>query len=327
MIVVTGGAGFIGSNVVAALAERGERVVVADRLRMGEKWRNLAKHAIADFIFPSELPGFLDGAADEVRAVIHMGAISSTLETNADLIVESNFKTSLQLWRWCALHQVRLIYASSAATYGNGGQGFADNAEPEALAGLRPMNAYGWSKHAFDRSVIDMLRAGERQPPQWAGLKFFNVYGPNEYHKGAMQSVVAKNYATAAAGGTVRLFKSHHPDYPDGGQLRDFVYVADCVDAILWLLEHPGTSGIFNLGTGQARSFEDIIRALFDAAGRPPAIEYVDMPEALRSTYQYFTQADMSRLRAAGWTRPPTSIEAGVRDYVTRFLAQEDRFR
>lgn len=327
MIVVTGGAGFIGSNIVAALAERGERVVVCDRLRKGEKWRNLAKHAIADFVFPAELPAFLDSAGSEIRAVVHMGAVSSTVETDADLIVESNFKTSLALWRWCALHQVRFLYASSAATYGDGGQGFADAFSPAALAALRPLNAYGWSKHAFDRAVADLLRAGERAPPQWTGLKFFNVYGPNEYHKGGMQSVVAKNYAVAASGGTVRLFKSHRPDYADGGQKRDFVYVMDCVDLVLWLLDQPSVSGLFNLGTGEARSFRELIEALFAATGHPPAIEYVDMPESLRPNYQYFTQADMTRLRAAGWDRPFTSLEAGIGDYVSRFLSREDRFR
>lgn len=328
IIVVTGGAGFIGSNIVAALdGWEGCEVVVCDRLRNGQKWRNLAKHLVSDFVAPSELPAFLERAKGAVRAIVHMGAISATTATDVDLIVDTNVKFSVQLWDWCAAAGIPLVYASSAATYGDGSRGFVDDGDPAALAELRPLNAYGWSKHAFDRRAVDCVRRGRPRPPQWVGLKFFNVYGPNEYHKGDMMSVVAKNHATAAAGETVRLFKSHRPDYEHGGQLRDFVYVRDCVDVVRWFLEHPEVSGIFNVGSGKARSFRDLMESLYRAAGREPSIEYVDMPEVLRDRYQYYTQADLRRLRAVGYDRPMTPLEDGVTDYVQRYLSQPDPYR
>lgn len=328
IILVTGGAGFIGSNIVAALEGwDGCEIVVCDRLRGGQKWRNLAKRLVTDFVAPADLPGFLARAGRAVRAVVHMGAISATTATDVDLIVDTNIKFSTLLWDWCAEVGVPLVYASSAATYGDGERGFDDDGDPLALARLRPLNAYGWSKHAFDRRVVDQLRRGRSRPPQWAGLKFFNVYGPNEYHKGDMMSVVAKNHATAATGGAVRLFKSHRPDYEHGGQSRDFVYVRDCVDVVRWLLAHPEVSGLFNVGSGRARSFRDLMEALYRAAGREPSIEYVDMPETLRDRYQYYTQADLGRLRAAGYDQPMTSLEDGVTDYVRRFLSQPDPYR
>lgn len=327
LTIVTGGAGFIGSNIVAALAARGAEIVVCDRLGSGDKWRNLAKHLVTGFVAPQDLPAFLSANAGSVASVVHMGAISSTTEADADLIVDTNIKFSTLLWDWCASHDVPLVYASSAATYGDGAQGFSDDNDPAALAALRPLNAYGWSKLAFDRFVVDQVRRGRRRPPQWAGLKFFNVYGPNEYHKGDMMSVVAKNHATAATGGRVRLFKSHRPDYADGGQLRDFVHVRDCVDVVLWLLERGDIDGIFNVGSGQARSFADLMAALYHAVGREPAIDYVDMPDHLRAKYQYFTQADLTRLRAAGYTAPMTGLEDGVSDYVRSFLSASDPYR
>lgn len=327
LTLITGGAGFIGSNIAAALAGRGEEVVVCDRLGSGDKWRNLAKHLITGFVSPADLPAWLAAHVGSVRAVVHMGAVSDTTETDTDLIVDTNIKFSTRIWDWCAAHDVPLIYASSAATYGDGTQGFSDDDDPAALARLRPLNAYGWSKLAFDRFVVDQGRRGRRRPPQWVGLKFFNVYGPNEYHKGEMMSLVAKNHAIAAAGGCVRLFKSHRPDYADGGQLRDFVYVRDCVDVVLWLLDHPDVSGIFNVGSGQARSFADLMTALYRAVGREPAIDYIDMPELLRAKYQYFTQGQLDRLRAAGYTAPMTGLEEGVADYVGHFLSQPDPYR
>lgn len=327
MILVTGGAGFIGSNVVAALADAGRRVAVCDRLRKGDKWRNVAKRELEDLVAPENLPQWLSENGDRVEAVVHMGAISSTTETDADLIVDNNFRLSTFLWNWCAALGRPLIYASSAATYGDGSQGFDDDPQLLALAALRPLNPYGWSKHLFDRWAIRRHLAGEACPPQWVGLKFFNVYGPNEGHKGDMMSVVAKAYRSIAAGDPVRLFKSHHPDYRDGGQLRDFVYVADCVDAILWLLDRPDVSGLFNLGSGRARSFADLATAVYGAMGLPPRIEYVDMPEAIRDRYQYFTEAAMGRLRAAGYERPATSLEDGVADYVRTYLMASDPYR
>jgi ADP-L-glycero-D-manno-heptose 6-epimerase len=258
--------------------------------------------------------------------VVHLGAISSTTETDADLIIDTNFRLSQLLWHWCTEHGKRLIYASSAATYGGAESGFADDESVVGLAKLRPLNAYGWSKHLFDRWVVRNVATGSH-PPQWVGLKFFNVYGPNEYHKGGMQSVVAQKYALAAAGAPVTLFKSHREGVRDGGQLRDFVYVGDCVSVMLWLLEHPRVNGIFNLGTGKARSFADLATALFKAVGKNATLTYVDMPANIRPNYQYFTEARMDRLRAAGYSSPFTSIEDGIQDYVHRFLSQADRYR
>lgn len=326
MILVTGGAGFIGSNIVAALCERGSDVTVCDRLRNNEKWRNIAKSDVADVIRPEALEGWLAGR-QRLEAVIHMGAISSTTETDADLTFDVNVDLSTRLWQWCAHHDTPFIYASSAATYGAGEQGFDDDDRLEALLRLRPLNAYGWSKCFFDRRVAKCVSTGGQTPPQWVGLKFFNVYGPNEYHKGPMQSVVAQKFPLAASGAAITLFKSYHPHFEDGGQLRDFVYVRDCVDVVLWLLGRPEVKGIFNLGTGEARSFADLARALAAALNISPRIEYIPMPEAIRPNYQYFTQANMSRLRAAGYEAPFTSLEEGVRDYVVRFLAGDDRYR
>ena len=327
LTIITGGAGFIGSNIAAALAARGEEVVICDRLGHDDKWRNLAKHLIAGFVAPQDLPRYLADNAAQVKAILHMGAISATTETDVDLIVDTNIRLSTLLWNWCAQRGVPFLYASSAATYGDGAQGFSDDNDPAALARLRPLNAYGWSKLAFDRHVIDQISRGRRHPPQWAGLRFFNAYGPNEYHKGEMMSVVAKNHAIAAAGNRVRLFRSYRPDYADGGQLRDFVHVRDAVKVVLWLLDHPDVSGIFNVGSGQARSFNDLMAALYRAVGREPTIDYIEMPESLRPRYQYFTQADLGRLRAAGYGAPMTGLEEGVADYVRQFLSQPDPYR
>jgi ADP-L-glycero-D-manno-heptose 6-epimerase len=328
-VLVTGGAGFIGSNLVARLVEDGRwDVAVCDRLRAADsgKWRNIAKHDVADFCAPEALFEWMELHEDKLEAVIHMAAISSTTEADADLILHNNFTLSRDLWTWCTGRDIRLIYASSAATYGDGSAGFSDADDTASLQRLRPLNAYGWSKATFDlyaRREADRDRA----PPQWAGLKFFNVYGPNEHHKGSMKSVAAQVWPQVSRGEPVRLFKSHRPDYSDGGQLRDFVYVRDTTDVVLWLLDNPEVSGIYNLGSGEARSFADLALAVYDAAGQAPAIEYFDMPEAIRDRYQYFTQADMARLRAAGYAAPMTSLEEGIADYVGRFLSQPDPYR
>ena len=218
----------------------------------------------------------------------------------------------------------RFIYASSAATYGAGEQGFDD--DPRRLPLLCPLNPYGWSKHLFDRWVAQSVAAGEPTPPQWVGLKFFNVYGPNEYHKGTMRSVVAQKYPLAAAAQPVTLFRSHRADVPDGGQKRDFVYVRDCVQVVQWLLAHRQVNGLYNLGTGCARSFADLAQAIFAALQRPARIDYVETPAAVRAHYQYFTEARMERLRDVGYTQPFTSLEEGVADYVQRYLAQADPY-
>jgi ADP-L-glycero-D-manno-heptose 6-epimerase len=327
MILVTGGAGFIGSNIAAALGERGTPLALCDRLRTGNKWRNIARLDLRDLVAPDTLPAWLDTHKAQLEAIVHMGAISSTTETDADLIIETNFRLSCSLWQWCATHNKKFLYASSAATYGSGEQGFDDEPSEEALAKLRPLNAYGWSKHLFDRWVARSLADGRPRPPQWVGLKFFNVYGPNEYHKGGMQSVIAQKYALATCGAPLTLFRSYRPDVPDGGQKRDFIYVGDCAAVVLWLLDQPQVSGLFNLGTGQARSFEDLARALLAAVGQAPNIQYIEMPEAIRPNYQYFTQASMERLRRAGYSRPFTSLVDGVKQYVTQYLSRPDRYR
>jgi ADP-L-glycero-D-manno-heptose 6-epimerase len=328
LVLVTGGAGFIGSNIVARLTEDpGMEVVVCDRLGdvSEAKWRNIAKHPVADIIPPTRLFDWIEANAADLELVIHMGAVSSTLEPDVDLIVASNFALSRDLFRWCAAHRRRLIYASSAATYGDGGRGFEDRADLGFLCGLRPLNAYGWSKALFDIFCVRETAKGAA-PPHWTGLKFFNVYGPNEGHKGQMSSIIAQMWPRIAAGETVRLFRSDRADYADGGQLRDFVYVRDAVDAVAWLARSEGPGGLFNLGSGKARSFADLARAVFAAIGQEPRIEYVDMPLAMRGRYQYFTEAPMDRLRAAGWPTPATELEQGVSDYVTKFLATDDPY-
>jgi ADP-L-glycero-D-manno-heptose 6-epimerase len=329
IILVTGGAGFIGSNIVARLTEQDAfDVAVCDRLRGADtgKWRNLAKHPIADIVAPEAVFDWLAANAAALEAVVHMGAISSTTEPDADRIIHTNFSLSRDLFRWCAAQGVRLIYASSAATYGDGALGFDGRDDLQALQALRPLNAYGWSKALFDLFAVRQASRGAA-PPQWAGLKFFNVYGPNEYHKGAMRSVAAKIWPDVAAGGPVRLFKSHRDGYADGGQLRDFVYVRDAAEVTAWLLANPVVNGIYNLGSGSARSFKDLAEAVFHAAGQAPRIDYIDMPQALRGQYQYFTEADMTRLNAAGYPAPMTSLEEGVADYVRSYLATGDVYR
>jgi ADP-L-glycero-D-manno-heptose 6-epimerase len=326
MYLVTGGAGFIGSNIVAALDEAGHRVAVDDWLGEGDKWRNLGKRGLEAVIAPESLSDYLRNARG-IEAVIHMGAISTTTEQDGDALMENNFRLSQELWGFCRDRQVPFIYASSAATYGDGALGFDDDMSPEFLAGLRPLNGYGWSKHLFDRWVARQLADGRGAPPQWVGLKFFNVYGPNEYHKGGQASVAYHLFNQLRDGEPARLFQSHHPDYPDGGQLRDFVWVGDCVDVVLWLLDHPKVSGLFNLGTGKARSFAELARAVFSAMEREENIKYVPTPETIREKYQYFTEARMDRLRAAGFDRPFTELEDGVARYIRDYLMQPDPYR
>jgi ADP-L-glycero-D-manno-heptose 6-epimerase len=326
MLLVTGGAGFIGSNVVADLSEAGHTdVVVNDTLGSDGKWRNLQKRQLADVVPPSDLSDWLKGR--KLDAVIHLGAISSTTATDGDAVMENNFRLSLRLLDWCTAMRTPFIYASSAATYGNGETGFVDEATLPALRCLRPMNLYGWSKHLFDLAVLD--RAAKRQPlpPQWAGLKFFNVFGPNEYHKGDMMSVLCKVFDRARAGEPVRLFKSHRPGIADGDQRRDFIYVDDVTAVVRWLLATPSVSGLFNVGTGDARSFREMIEAMFAALGQPPNIEYIDMPVAIRDSYQYFTEASTANLRRAGYNADFTPLTAAVKRYVQDFLDRTDRYR
>ncbi len=326
-ILVTGGAGFIGSNIANTLADKGDyRVVVCDSFGETDKWLNLAKHEIFEIIAPMDIFYWLESNADRVHAIVHMGAVSSTTETDVDMILENNFSLSKLLWNWSAEYGVPFIYASSAATYGDGQAGFKDDLSPEYLTKLAPLNAYGWSKHLFDRFVANVIDKGDHsKPPQWAGLKFFNVYGPNEYHKGSQKSVAAQIFPHAKANRPVKLFKSYNPEYEDGKQERDFVYVKDCVRIVEWLLNNPDVSGLFNVGTGEARTFDDLARATFAAVGKEPAVSYIDMPEGLKLKYQYHTQADMDKLRKAGYQEPFTSLEEGIKDYVQNYLMQDER--
>ncbi len=329
IVLVTGGAGFIGSNIVARLAQDPDLdLVVCDRLDTSDtgKWRNLAKHPIGDFVSPEGMWEWLEKHWRDVELVIHMGAISSTMEVDADAVIHTNFGLSRDLFRWCADRQRRFVYASSGATYGDGSLGFDDAQDWQSLAELRPLNVYGWSKVLFDIFALRQAARGYA-PPQWAGLKFFNVYGPNEEHKGVMRSVASQIWPDVAAGRTVKLFRSYHPDYAHGGQLRDFVYARDVTDVIAWLAESPNVSGVFNLGSGKARSFKELAEAVFKAVGREPQIEYIEMPKAIRDKYQYFTQAKMERLAAAGYNGGFTSLEDGVGEYVGAYLSQPDPYR
>ncbi len=315
MIIVTGGAGFIGSCVVARLnaAERKD-ILVVDELGRDDKWRNLVGKGFVDFLHKDEfLARIRENRLQGVDAVIHMGACSSTTEKNADYLMENNTRYTETLCQWALERGARFIYASSAATYGDGEAGYSD-AESD-LDRLRPMNMYGYSKHLFD------LRARAAGLfPRIAGLKFFNVYGPNEYHKGDMMSVVRKAHEQIRSTGRVRLFKSYREGYRDGEQVRDFIYVKDCTEVILWLLANPSVNGLFNLGTGRARTWIDLVTAVFRALGREPAIEFIEMPEAIRDRYQYHTEARMEKLAAAGCPVPFHSLEEGIADYVQNHL-------
>jgi ADP-L-glycero-D-manno-heptose 6-epimerase len=326
MLLVTGGAGFIGSNLVAALNDAGRTdVAVCDLLGQDGKWRNLAKRQLADLVPPSELLGWLQGR--RLEAMIHLGAISSTTATDGDLVMEANFRLPLALLDWCTATGTPFIYASSAATYGNGEHGFDDDGSVAGLRRLRPMNLYGWSKNLFDLAVAGRAARGERLPPQWAGLKFFNVFGPNEYHKGTMMSVLARRFDDIKAGRPVQLFKSHRDGIADGDQRRDFIYVDDVVRVMLWLLATPSVSGLFNVGTGKARSFRDLMLSAYAALGAGPNIQYIDMPLSIRGSYQYFTQGNVDRLQRAGYNGGFTGLEEAVDTYVKGFLDSADRFR
>ncbi len=316
MIVVTGGAGFIGSAIVWKLNEMGrDDIIIVDRLGNGEKWKNLNGLKYAD-IFHKDT--FFDLVIEDVvpyqlDAVIHLGACSSTTEKDADYLLHNNFKYSQAVAEYCVEKDIRFIYASSAATYGEGENGYSDN--EDEIENLRPLNMYGYSKQMFDlwvkrNGLLDKV----------VGLKYFNVYGPNEYHKGDMRSVVHKAFEQVRDTGKVKLFKSYRDEYKDGEQMRDFVYVKDAVNMTLYFLEHEDKNGIFNVGTGNARTWNDLVTVLFNAVGKPVNIEYMDMPEHLKEKYQYFTQAELSKIKSAGFTEPIHSLEEGVEDYVKNYL-------
>ena len=326
MKLVTGAAGFIGSNLVASLEKLGDEIAVCDRFDHSAKIQNLHKRTLAYHVRPEEIFSFLNEHTDQIDTIFLLGAISSTTESKVKLITKVNVELPIQIWNWCRDHGVRLIYASSAATYGDGSHGFLDDSSMEELRNLKPLNAYGRSKNQFDIWVAEQVRGGARTPPQWAGLKFFNVYGPNEYHKGQQMSVVPQVYKQISDTGRARLFKSHNPDFEDGGQLRDFVWVGDCVNVLRWLDENPHVSGLFNCGTGRARSFFDLTTVVFEAMGKEISIDYIPTPKLIRERYQYFTEANMEKLKSAGYSGEFTSLEDGVKLYVTDYLMAEDAY-
>jgi ADP-L-glycero-D-manno-heptose 6-epimerase len=319
MIIITGGAGFIGSVVAWKCNREGRTdLIIVDELDTSEKWKNLQSIEYAQYVHKSQfLAKLLSGVWPHIDAIVHMGACSSTTETNMDFLMENNVEYTKTILNWCVSTGTRLVYASSAATYGNGEEGFNDN--HDTIRNLKPINRYGYSKQLVDQFA---LTAGYLD--KVVGLKFFNVYGPNEYHKGAMKSVVAKAYAQITKTGRLNLFKSHHPNYADGGQMRDFVYVKDCADIIWWLLQTPSVNGIYNVGTGRSRTWNDLAGAVFNAMSKPLAIEYIDIPDTIKSQYQYYTEASMQKLISAGYTTPMTSLETGIHEYVAHYLKTQN---
>ena len=320
MIVVTGGAGFIGSALVWGLNRQGiSDILVVDSLGISDNWRNLVPLSYADYIDKDDFIMELDqGDLDDfVEGIIHMGACSDTTERDAAFLLSNNYEYTKHLAGWCVENNKRFVYASSAATYGDGSKGFSD-AHP-ALSGLRPLNIYGYSKQLFD---LWAMRNGYLD--KIAGLKYFNVFGPNEYHKEEMRSVVHKAFGQIKANGKVKLFKSRKPEYQDGGQVRDFIYIKDVVDMTLFIYNNPASNGIINIGTGQARSFQDLVSAIFNAMSVESNIEYIDMPESVRGQYQYFTQADAGKLHGLGYAGQTYSLEEAISDYVKNYLLKED---
>ncbi len=318
MIVVTGGAGFIGSAIVWRLNTLNlDEIIIVDSLGTDEKWKNLVSLNYRNFIHKDDFIKLLESSSIEIpTAIIHMGANSSTIEKDSDSLLRNNFEYSKKLAEYCIAKEIRFIYASSAATYGDGSLGFDDH-EPD-LHLLRPLNMYGYSKMMFDfwalkRGILNKV----------VGLKYFNVYGPNEYHKGDMRSVVHKAFGQINETGKARLFKSANPKYKDGGQMRDFIYIKDAVDMTLFFLDHPDKNGLFNIGSGKARTWNDLVSSLFNAMNKKAAIEYFDMPSNLLEKYQYFTEAKMDKQKKAGYSKPLMSLENGIADYVQNYLLKE----
>ena len=323
MIVITGGAGFIGSCFAAKLNDEGcEDLIIVDELGTTDKWKNLVRRRFADYLDKGAFLAMIeaDRVPFRVDALVHMGACSSTTERDAGFLMENNFHYTCKLAEWAQENDVRFIYASSAATYGDGSQGFSD--ADAVTRTLKPINMYGYSKQLFD---LWFLR--RRMQDHAVGLKFFNVFGPNEYHKGDMASVIFKAFRQIRETGQIGLFKSYRPEYGDGGQMRDFVYVKDCVEILWWFLRHPEANGIFNLGTGKARTWNDLAAAVFSALGFPARIEYIEMPEVIRGQYQYFTEADMAKLTSVGCPLAFGELGASVADYVQNHLLQPDPCR
>jgi len=319
MIIVTGAAGFIGSRLLVELQERGYTDLVAvDDFSRREKDRNLEGVKLSTRVDRSDFPAWIDANEKLIQFIFHLGARTDTTEFNKAVFDELNVRSSQQIWERCAKYAIPLVYASSAATYGDGELGYGDTDDSLPYK-LKPLNPYGESKNEFDKWALQQ----EAKPFFWAGLKFFNVYGPNEYHKGRMASVVFHAFNQITASGSMKLFRSHRPDYTDGGQLRDFVYVKDVCNVCIFLMEHRKHSGIYNLGSGKARTFLDLARGVFTAMGKPEQIEFIDTPMDIRDKYQYFTEAPMGKLRGIGYDAPFHTLEEGIGDYVKGYLLKE----
>jgi ADP-L-glycero-D-manno-heptose 6-epimerase len=325
MVVITGGAGMIGSIIAwhhNTVMSRDD-IVIVDRINHPDQWQNLCRRRYANYLDKDELFDWLR-SGQKIDAIIHMGAISATTERDFNKLVQDNIRYSQQLWSWCAEHGVPFLYASSAATYGGGEHGYND--DTKHIDQLRPLNGYGYSKQFFDQWALRQVKEKLPAPPQWCGFKFFNVYGPNEYHKERMASVALHSFNQFREHGTVKLFRSHIPEYQDGMQLRDFVYVKDAAAVVAYFLQNPDKSGIYNIGTGKARAFKDLAEAVMTSMSHEPSITYIDMPQDLHGKYQYFTEASMDNLHAAGYNQPFHTLEDGVRDYVQNYLMQPDPY-
>ena len=325
MIIITGGAGFIGSNLVEFFSNKLEKQVCIIDYFNKQNIKNISKRKNIIKIHPLEIKNFLNKITDEVEIVIHMGAITSTTESDPKLIIKNNIDLSIFLWNWCTENNKRFLYASSAATYGNGKNNFEDDQSLFYLNKLIPLNLYGWSKHIVDKYFIKQIK-NKSFPPQWVGLKFFNVYGPNEYHKNEMKSIVCKIFEKIQNNEEINLFKSHNLNYKDGEQLRDFVYVKDIVKVVNWFENNEDISGIFNVGYGQARSFNDLASAIFTYTNKEKQIRYIDTPLNIRNNYQYYTKAKISKLRNKGFNHKFFSLEEGIKDYVKLHLMQKDKY-
>lgn len=316
MIIVTGGAGFIGSNIVCRLSERNEEVVIIDNIDSHEKWMNIKDSKVTKLVHPDQTMIFLENNKTDITLIIHMGAISSTVEKDINSIIDTNIHLSEKLWDFCVDNNKRFLYASSAATYGDGKTGYIDQDDLVINNKLKPLNPYGWSKDFFDRVVLNSVYSRGKHPEQYVGFKFFNVYGPNEMHKKEQKSMIANIFLSLKQHKKIKLFKSYKKDFQNGGQLRDFIWIKDVVDVIIWFVDNKDKNGIFNVGTGEVRSFKEMASIICEVLNIKCNIKYIDMPEKLKAQYQYYTCADISKLRSVGYKGKFTSLEDGVKEYI-----------